>query len=460
MQFREVQGHESDQLQAVFKRDDGLRVCASACEPRLFECKGRRNILLTQVETKSASLNEEGVFILDCKHTLFCWAGKEADKYEKLKSMEVANKVKDEEREGKTKIVILDSGSDEVPEAEEFWNALGSRTAVKSAPAEGGSGSGKKKKKKRKMKPTTLVKVKYEKGKVKFKNVKVTTRSKKLEKMMLKFDRVFIVDVGHKVYVWIGQCADEKEKEEAIKFATKYLKDKKYPDWTPIERINERHEPPHFKDLFFIWNQRRRYVRTIDGKSLNQDYLKPKEVADENLFNICTDAEEKILDSNPKVEQWRIENNKNNLKKVEVPDNSKGQFFDEESYIVLYTHMNDGKEAHVIYFWQGDKSSTDEKAASALLSKQIDEDLSDAPVVQAFVTQGHEPKNFMAIFGGHIIIRRGKNRNDREKKYDTDGTKMYAINTTNNNNNKINYNNNNQQQQQLIASRCSLLRLH
>jgi hypothetical protein len=278
--------------------------------------------------------------------------------------------------------------------------------------------------------------------------------------MMLKFDRVFIVDVGHKVYVWIGQCADEKEKEEAIKFATKYLKDKKYPDWTPIERINESLEPPHFKDLFFIWNQRRRYVRTIDGKSLNQDYLKPKEVADENLFKICTDAEEKILDSNPKVEQWRIENNKNNLKKVEVPDNSKGQFFDEESYIVLYTHMNDDKEAHVIYFWQGDKSSTDEKAASALLSKQIDEDLRDAPVVQAFVTQGHEPKNFMAIFGGHIIIRRGKNRNDREKKYDTDGTKMYAINTTNNNNNKINYNNNNQQQQQLIASRCSLLRLH
>ena len=42
--------------------------------------------------------------------------------------------------------------------------------------------------------------------------------------------------------------------------------------------------------------------------------------------------------------------------------------------------MLKGKEAYIIYFWQGGKSSTDEKAASALLSRQIDDELGGAPV--------------------------------------------------------------------------------
>lgn len=34
-----------------------------------------------------------------------------------------------------------------------------------------------------------------------------------------------------------------------------------------------------------------------------------------------------------------------------------GQFFDSESYVILYTYIAKNREQYVIYFWQGKKSS-------------------------------------------------------------------------------------------------------
>eukprot|EP00954_Amorphochlora_amoebiformis_P005856 461303-Amorphochlora_amoeboformis.AAC.1 len=60
VQYREVMGHESDEFQAVFKKSGGVRICnggidsgfnkvdPNAYEPRLFQCKGKRNVLVSQ----------------------------------------------------------------------------------------------------------------------------------------------------------------------------------------------------------------------------------------------------------------------------------------------------------------------------------------------------------------------------------------------------------------------------
>ena len=142
-------------------------------------------------------------------------------------------------------------------------------------------------------------------------------------------------------------------------------------------------------------------------------------------------AEEKAVDDGSGVVQvWRVED----FKKVEVDDSTLGQFFGGDSYVILYTYQKDGTEEYIIYFWQGRDSSQDEKGASALLTKELDDELQDRPV-QVRVVQGKEPAHFRAMFHGEMIIRAGgkasgfKNREDSDS-YDVDGTELYHVKGT------------------------------
>ncbi len=45
---------------------------------------------------------------------------------------------------------------------------------------------------------------------------------------------------------------------------------------------------------------------------------------------------------------WRVED----FELVEVPRKYYGMFFGGDSYVILYTYEQGGREAHIIYFWQ------------------------------------------------------------------------------------------------------------
>jgi hypothetical protein len=102
--------------------------------------------------------------------------------------------------------------------------------------------------------------------------------------------------------------------------------------------------------------------------------------------------------------------------------------------VILYTYQKNGVEEFVIYFWQGDESSQDEKGASALLAKELDDSLGDRPM-QVRVTQGKEPAHFRQLFQGSLIIHKGgrasgfKNRSDADST-DTDGTALFHVKGT------------------------------
>ena len=98
---------------------------------------------------------------------------------------------------------------------------------------------------------------------------------------------------------------------------------------------------------------------------------------------------------------------------------------------MLYTYSKSGTEEYIIYFWQGRDSSQDEKGASALLAKELDDELDDRPV-QVRVVQGKEPAHFRSMFKGSMIVRAGgkasgfKNKGDSDS-YDVDGTELYHV---------------------------------
>lgn len=101
--------------------------------PRLFQIKGRRNIFVRQVEVSYTSLNKGDVFLLDAgktKATIYQWNGSEANRIEKGKGMDVAKSIKDKERSGVSRVVVLDDGKSEHPEElEYFWKILGGKVA-------------------------------------------------------------------------------------------------------------------------------------------------------------------------------------------------------------------------------------------------------------------------------------------------------------------------------------------
>lgn len=61
-----------------------------------------------------------------------------------------------------------------------------------------------------------------------------------------------------------------------------------------------------------------------------------------------------------------------------------GQFFAGDCYVIQYTYKVSGKDNHVIYYWQGSKSTTDEKGTSALKAVELDDKLGGAAVQVQF----------------------------------------------------------------------------
>ena len=74
------------------------------------------------MELTYESLNQGDVFILDDGKTIYCWNGTDSTKRERVKAAEIARKIKDEERGGKAKIILIDADRDNDVH---FFTALG-----------------------------------------------------------------------------------------------------------------------------------------------------------------------------------------------------------------------------------------------------------------------------------------------------------------------------------------------
>jgi len=142
----------------------------------------------------------------------------------------------------------------------------------------------------------------------------------------------------------------------------------------------------------------------------------------------------RIDDGSGTIQAWRIEN----FEKVKIDDIQVGQFYDGDSYIILYTYKipPSTTDQHISYFWQGRYSTTDEKGTSAILTRELDEEMESKPV-HVRVTQGKEPSHFRSIFRAPMIIHSGGvasgfrnvDKADNENP-DTDGFRLYLVRGT------------------------------
>ena len=104
----------------------------------------------------------------------------------------------------------------------------------------------------------------------------------------------------------------------------------------------------------------------------------------------------------PGLEVWRIEK----FHVVPWPTHRYGQFYDQDSYIVLHTEKKGDSLMWDIYFWLGQYTSADEAGTAAFKTVELDEVLGSA-AVQHREVQMHESADFSALWPKGIKILEG-----------------------------------------------------
>ncbi|CAL1537095.1 unnamed protein product [Lymnaea stagnalis] len=410
VQHREVEGHESQRFLSYFP--SGIKIKAGGAksgfnhvdkgvfQPRLIHVKGKRNPRFSEcTEISWEQMNHGDCFIVDLGQIIFPWLGAECNRTEKMKTLDHCRKLRDE-RGGKANIVVLEDGQEDKLDNEskqvlEKYLLLREKNKVKS-----GKDAGEDESSERSMSANIkLFSCKEEDGTLRIQEVKPGPLSKK----DLLSDDSFIIDNGPSgAWLWIGKKASPREKKEAMRNAVGFLKKKGYPSDTKVTRVVEGAEPTDFKCLFKDWPQPpppgKVYTRSRIAKTVQTKF----DAATLHTNHALAAETQMVDDGTGKVEIWRIEN----FEMVPIESVHYGEFYGGDCYVIFYTYTVQGREAYIIYYWLGLKSTSDEQGAAALMAVQLDDKYNGKPV-QVRVVQYKEPPHFMALFGGKMVIFEG-----------------------------------------------------
>ena len=233
VQHREVEGYESKEFGQLFKKivykkggvASGFKtVVRGVYETTLWQVKGARSCKVSECALDASSLNAGDVFILETQDVIYQWNGKEANKKEKAKGLEVSTDIRAEERGGKCKLEVVEMGAE--PAA--FWAALGGEKPIAGAVSDttaAASGGGNAK----------LFKVSDSTGSMQTTEV----ASGSLAKSMLVSDDVMILDAGMSIFVWIGKGANAEEKKSGMKVGTDFITSQGRPAHTKVVKVTD-----------------------------------------------------------------------------------------------------------------------------------------------------------------------------------------------------------------------------
>ncbi|CAD7966095.1 unnamed protein product [Amoebophrya sp. A120] len=436
VQYRECENYESGPFLALWKAYGGIRylqggadsafrhVEATVYESRLLHVKGKRLCRVTQVDKSIKSMNQGDAFVLDAGLKIFVYCGKECNKYESQKAFEIARVLKTE-RNSKPEVFDCKTVASEEA-ALDFWKELGGEQSLSEAdvPAAdaGGSDELHEQVSAEKIKLYEMVlstagddKDHYELKPVE--NAKVPFKSKD---EFLKDDGVFVLDSGAPqpgLFVWLGKKADAGLRKKAVKTATDWLGKQGLPEYTGIARMDAGTEPALFKTYFAQFDPVK-LPSTLDvQRSTSIAETRESEVSianmhDNNKLKPGANTRRKSLPAVARAKEseslkiWRIEQ----FEAKEIPEDSYGEFYAGDSYIIEYVYRTSpgGKiEEALLYFWQGEDSTADEKGASAILCAKFDTERFGGQATQIRVVQGKEPSNFLRLFAGKMILHKG-----------------------------------------------------
>uniref|UniRef100_A0A8C8LY24 Macrophage-capping protein n=1 Tax=Oncorhynchus tshawytscha TaxID=74940 RepID=A0A8C8LY24_ONCTS len=425
VQFREVQNNESITFLGYFKsgikyKQGGVAsgfqhvVTNDMSVKRLLHIKGRRTIRATEVVLSWASFNQGDCFIVDLGKDIYQWCGSESNRFERLKASQVAIDIRDNERNGRAKLHMVEDGA----EPQELTEALGPKPSIPPGTPDDEKVDTTNRKK------GALYMISDASGSMKS---SVVASSSPFKQAMLSAEECYILDNGvdKNVFVWKGPKANAAERKAAMSAAQQFIKEKGYSDKTQIQVLPAGGETTLFKQFFSDWKDKDQTTGPSKAYTIGRIAKVEQVPFDASTLhsnNNMAAQHNMVDDGKGKVQIWRVEDGD----KVAVDPSSYGQFYGGDCYLILYSYRLGGREQHIIYTWQGLKCTQDELAASAFLTVKLDDSMGGAPV-QVRVTQGQEPPHLMSLFQGKPMMVHNGGTSRKGGQSGTGSTRLFHI---------------------------------
>uniref|UniRef100_W5KH82 Macrophage-capping protein n=1 Tax=Astyanax mexicanus TaxID=7994 RepID=W5KH82_ASTMX len=415
VQYREVQNNESVSFLGYFKsgikyKKGGVAsgfqhvVTNDANVKRLLHVKGRRAIRATEVDFSWGSFNQGDCFIVDLGKDVYQWSGSGCNRFEKLKASEVAIDIRDNERNGRAKLHMVDEGAE--PQA--IIDALGAKPAIAPATADDEQVDKSNKTK------GALYMISDATGSMK---TSVVAQSSPFKQAMLSDEECYILDNGadNNVFVWKGPKANPDERKAAMKVAQDFIKSKNYSNKTQIQVMPAGGETTLFKQFFSDWRDKDQTTgpsKAFTIGKIAQVKQIPFDASTLHSNNTMAAQHNMVDDGSGKVQIWRVEGGAH-------------------CYLILYSYKLGGREQHIIYTWQGLKSTQDELAASAFLTVQLDDSMGGAPVQVRITSRRMLPApTLMSLFKGKPMVIHSGGTSRAGGQSQAGGTRLFHIRTS------------------------------
>ncbi|KAE8672078.1 Villin-4 [Hibiscus syriacus] len=396
VQYREVQGHETEKFLSYFKpciipQEGGVasgfkHVQEEEHKIRLFVCRGKH---VVHVPFSRSSLNHDDIFILDTKSKIFQFNGSNSSIQERAKALEVVQYIKDTYHDGKCEVAAIEDGK-LMADADtgEFWGFFGGFAPLPRKTASDED-------KPVESHPVKLLSV--EKGQAK----PVETDS--LTRELLDTNKCYVLDCGFEVFVWMGRNTSLDERKSASGAAEELIRGSDRPK-SQIIRIIEGFETVLFKSKFECWPQTTNVAITEDGRSKVAALLRRQGLNVKGLAKAAPVKEESqpYIDCTGNLQVWRV----NGQKKVPLPASDQSKFYSGDCYIFQYSYPGEDKEEYLIGTWIGKQSIEEERVSAVSLATKMVEALK-FQAIQAYIHEGSEPTQFFSICQSLIVFKGG-----------------------------------------------------
>ncbi|XP_065848696.1 villin-4 [Euphorbia lathyris] len=399
VQYREVQGHETEKFLSYFKpciipQEGGVasgfkKVEAEEYQTRLFVCKGKHVVHVKEVPFARSSLNHDDIFILDTSSKIFQFNGSNSSIQERAKALEVVQYIKDTYHDGKCEIAAIEDGKLMADaESGEFWGHFGGFAPLprKTTTDENNIVSSN---------FTKLLRV--EKGQAEH------VEADSLSRDLLDTNKCYILDCGLEVFVWMGRSTSLDDRKSASGVAEELVHKAERPK-SHIIRVIEGFETVMFRSKFDSWPEKADVAVSEDGRGKVAALLKRQGVNVKGLVKTAPVQEEPEphIDVTGNLQVWHVDGDEKVL--LQASDQSK--FYSGDCYIFHYAYPGEDKEEFLIGTWFGKKSVEEERASALSLASKMVESLKFLPA-QARLYEGSEPIQFFTIFQSFIVFKGG-----------------------------------------------------
>uniref|UniRef100_A0AAZ3Q8J0 Scinderin n=1 Tax=Oncorhynchus tshawytscha TaxID=74940 RepID=A0AAZ3Q8J0_ONCTS len=319
---------------------------------------------------------------------IYQWCGSECNKFELLKAAQVAAGIRDNERNGRAKLVVVEEGR----EPSTLTEVLGNKPNLPEGDDNDDMVADISNRKMAK-----LYMVSDASGAM---QVTLVSEENPFSQSHLLSDECFILDHGKSrmIFIWKGRNANPSERKTAMKTAEGFIKQMGYPPNTQIQVLPEGGETPIFKQFFQGWrdkNQSEGFGKVFVTERIAKIHQVEFDASKLHESQSMAAQHNMVDDGTGDTQIFRVESSG----RVPVYPKTYGQFYGGDCYIILYTY----KRGQIIYTWQGASSTLDELTASAFLTVELDRSLG-GNAVQVRVSQGKEPAHLLSLFKDKPLI--------------------------------------------------------